>query len=159
MQLALSSFLAWFDGSQALERIIKLERRRHSSGEVVSGVVTTLLYMIKRVQYSQFDIFYLNYSEGVWQTENDSSKSEQGKVCNSLFPLIFYPRNLKLQILSRTEIERTCCQAVIWLISGTHRGCWLHHQDHHRSPSNYKTMDCAAVTRAELRIEIKAHYF
>ena len=108
MQLALSSFLAWFDGSQALERIIKLERRRHFSGETVSGVVTTLLYMIKRVQYSQIYILYFNYSEGVWQTENDSSKSEQGKVCNSLcplavpsyFPLIFPSQYLKLQILS-----------------------------------------------------------
>ena len=67
MQLALSSFLAWFDGSQALERIIKLERRRHFSGEVVGGgVVTTLLYMIKRVQYSQFAILSLNCPQGVW---------------------------------------------------------------------------------------------
>ena len=128
MQLALSSFLAWFDGSQALERIIKLERRRHCSGEVVSGVVTTLLYMIKRVQYSQFDIFYLNYSEGVWQTENDSSKSEQGKVCNSLcplavpsyFPIIFSPLSILNYKSSRTERVRACCQAVI---AGTHRGC------------------------------------
>ena len=104
MQLALSSFLAWFEGSQALERIIKLERRRHFSGEVVGGVVTTLLYMIKRVQYLQIDILSFFYcSQGVWQAENDSSKSEQGKVCNSLFPVIFYPQNIKLQILSRTE--------------------------------------------------------
>ena len=59
MQLALSSFLAWFDGSQALERIIKLERRRHFSGEVVVvGVVTTLLYMIKRVQYYQIGMVF-----------------------------------------------------------------------------------------------------
>ena len=152
VQLALSSFLAWFDGSQALERIIKLERRRHFSGEVVGGVVTTLLYMIKRVQYSQiYRYFVSTLFSGVWQTENDSSKSEQGKVCNSLCPLtvpsyflsVFSIANYKS---SRTDGVRTCCQAVK---SGTHRGCWLHNQDHHRSPSNNKTMDCAAVTRPE----------
>ena len=62
MQLALSSFLAWFDGSQALERIIKLERRRHLFGEVVGGVVTTLLYMIKRVQSSVVTDWYFIFN-------------------------------------------------------------------------------------------------
>ena len=52
MQLALSSFLAWFQGSQALERIIKMERRRHFYGGGGGGVVTEILYMIKRVRFS-----------------------------------------------------------------------------------------------------------
>ena len=45
----------------------------------MGGVVTTLLYMIKRVQYLQIDILSFFYcSQGVWQAENDSSESKQG---------------------------------------------------------------------------------
>ena len=121
MQLALSSFLAWFDGSQALERIIKLERRRHFSGEVVGGVVTTLLYMIKRVQYLQIDIlsFLIVLKESGRQKMIAASLSKE-KFATVCFPVIFPPQNLTLQILSRPEKERTCCQAVM---AGTHGGC------------------------------------
>ena len=92
MQLALSSFLAWFDGSQALERIIKLERRRHFSGEVVGGVVTTLLYMIKRVQYLQIDIlsFLIVLKESGRQKMIAASLSKE-KFATVCFPVIFPP--------------------------------------------------------------------
>ena len=44
--LALSSFLNWFEGSQALDRIIKMEKQKSAAND--SGVITEMVYMIKR---------------------------------------------------------------------------------------------------------------
>ena len=46
-QLALGSFLAWFEGSQALDRIINMERKNKTNEDIVT---TELVYMIKRVR-------------------------------------------------------------------------------------------------------------
>ena len=42
----MESFLRWFEDSQALERVVKLERQNRSKEDVVSK---ELFYMIKRV--------------------------------------------------------------------------------------------------------------
>ena len=44
--LAVSSFLNWFEGSQALDRIIKMEKQKSAAND--SGVITEMVYMIKR---------------------------------------------------------------------------------------------------------------
>ena len=46
LKLALSAFLAWFEGSQALDRIINLEKLKHTSEETIT---TEMVYMVKRV--------------------------------------------------------------------------------------------------------------
>ena len=43
----MTSFLAWFEGSQALDRIINLEKQKSAAHD--AGVVTEMVYMIKRV--------------------------------------------------------------------------------------------------------------
>ena len=45
---ALESFLVWFEDSQALERVINMERQKRSRDDVVSREV---YYMIKRVTW------------------------------------------------------------------------------------------------------------
>ena len=47
-QLALGSFLAWFEGSQALDRIIYMEKRNRRDDDVIN---TELVYMVKRVTF------------------------------------------------------------------------------------------------------------
>ena len=42
----MESFLRWFEDSQALDRVVKLERQKRSKEDVVSK---ELFYMIKRV--------------------------------------------------------------------------------------------------------------
>ena len=42
----MESFLSWFEDSQALERVMKLQRQNKSKEDVVS---TEIFYMIKRV--------------------------------------------------------------------------------------------------------------
>jgi hypothetical protein len=44
--LALGSFLAWFEGSQALDRVINLERKPNTNDD---SITTELVYMVKRV--------------------------------------------------------------------------------------------------------------
>ena len=48
---ALDSFLDWFEDSQALERIVNMERKNKTKEDVVSR---EMFYMIKRVQIDWF---------------------------------------------------------------------------------------------------------
>ena len=87
---ALTSFLNWFDGSQALERIINIERAKFKGRRKFKEDTTTeLVYMIKRVKVVDdvFEIFLI-----VCRSQQDR------RSCQRLWKCLM--RLMKLPLLS-----------------------------------------------------------